>query len=82
MDDAPEIKHEAVARRRGDGFIATCTCGWYGHEVPRRREATRAALEHEMRAAQKRERLIRLALSQKETGSGAAGAEPAEERRS
>lgn len=62
--DAPEIKHEALARRRGDGFLATCSCGWYGHDLRDRREATRAALEHEMRAAQKRERLRRLALEQ------------------
>lgn len=62
--DAPEIRHEAIARRRGGGFVATCTCGWFGHDLPDRREATRAALEHEMRAAQKRERLRRIALEQ------------------
>lgn len=65
-NETPEIKHEALAHRRGDGFIATCSCGWYGHDLPDRREATRAALEHEMRAAQKRERLQRIALEQAE----------------
>jgi hypothetical protein len=66
VSDVPEVAHEALARRRGGGFLATCTCGWYGHEVRDRREATRAAHEHEMRAAQKRERLHRIALERAE----------------
>ncbi|MEZ5078235.1 MAG: hypothetical protein R2725_12440 [Solirubrobacterales bacterium] len=66
MRTPEEPRHEALARRRGDGFVATCGCGWYGHDVRDRREATRAALEHEMRAAQKLERMRRIALVEQE----------------
>ncbi len=77
MSDVPEVVHEALARRRGDGFVATCTCGWYGRDVRDRREATRAAHEHEMRAAQKRERLRRIALERPEdTESDTAAPDP------
>ncbi|MGE0066927.1 MAG: hypothetical protein AB7T48_06190 [Solirubrobacterales bacterium] len=42
--------HEALAYRRGDGFLAMCTCGWIGRERLDRRAATRDAREHEERA--------------------------------
>lgn len=81
MSTPAEPHHDALARRRADGFVATCSCGWYGHDVRDRREATRAALEHEMRAAQKLERLRRIALAEQDAavrppaGEGA-GPEP------
>jgi hypothetical protein len=42
--------HEALARRRAENFVATCTCGWIGREREDRRAATRDAREHEERA--------------------------------
>jgi hypothetical protein len=43
-------KHEAIAHRRGDGFLAICCCGWIGRERSDRRSASRDAREHEERA--------------------------------
>jgi hypothetical protein len=42
--------HEALARRRDDGFVAACTCGWIGRDRDDRRAASRDAREHEERA--------------------------------
>jgi hypothetical protein len=42
--------HEALARRRGEGFVALCCCGWIGRERADRRSASRDAREHEDRA--------------------------------
>ena len=42
--------HEALARRRTDSFVATCSCGWIGRDRDDRRAATRDAREHEERA--------------------------------
>jgi hypothetical protein len=42
--------HEALAQRRADGFVAMCSCGWFGRERRDRRLASRDALEHEERA--------------------------------
>jgi len=42
--------HEALARRRGEGFVALCCCGWIGRERSDRRSASRDAGEHEDRA--------------------------------
>ncbi len=42
--------HEALAHRRGRGFVALCSCGWIGRDRTDRREATRDAREHEERA--------------------------------
>jgi hypothetical protein len=42
--------HEALARRRADSFVASCTCGWIGRDRDDRRAATRDAREHEERA--------------------------------
>lgn len=76
-EEAVEIRHEALARRRGEGFVAACTCGWFGRDVRDRREATRAALEHEMRSAQKRERLLRVALERAGSEASSEHAGPA-----
>jgi hypothetical protein len=42
--------HEALARRRGEGFVALCSCGWIGRERGDRRAASRDVREHEDRA--------------------------------
>jgi hypothetical protein len=42
--------HEALARRRAEGFVAICCCGWIGRERQDRRSASRDAREHEERA--------------------------------
>jgi hypothetical protein len=42
--------HEALARRRAEGFVAMCSCGWIGRERSDRRSASRDAREHEERA--------------------------------
>jgi hypothetical protein len=42
--------HEALARRRAEGFVAACSCGWIGRERSDRRAASRDAGEHEERA--------------------------------
>jgi hypothetical protein len=42
--------HEALARRRAEGFVAACSCGWIGRERAGRRAASRDASEHEERA--------------------------------
>ena len=42
--------HEALARRRAEGFVAACSCGWIGRERAERRAASRDAGEHEERA--------------------------------
>jgi hypothetical protein len=42
--------HEALARRRAEGFVGMCCCGWIGRERPDRRAASRDAREHEERA--------------------------------
>jgi hypothetical protein len=39
-----------MAKRRGEGFVATCSCGWIGRDRGERRSASRDALEHERRA--------------------------------
>lgn len=41
--------HEALARRRGEGFVALCCCGWIGRERSDRRAASHDAREHEDR---------------------------------
>ncbi len=56
--------HEALAYRRGAGFLAMCTCGWIGRERLDRRSATRDAREHEERAPIREAR--RLAESEQE----------------
>ena len=62
--------HEALARRRADGFVASCSCGWIGRERDDRRAATRDAREHEERAPIRERRRLAEAESEHEKATG------------
>lgn len=56
--------HEALAHRRGERFIALCSCGWIGRERGEQRAATRDAREHEERAPIREARSLAQAAEQ------------------
>jgi hypothetical protein len=58
--------HEALAQRRADGFVAVCSCGWFGRDRPDRRQASRDAREHEERAPIRESRRLKKAPEQGE----------------